>query len=107
MGAVRENAAAKGRPHLSFTFALATRSSRTHNAEHAESKGIVQKNAHNFSTRRRVALWKTNHPLVEIKSSSALLASDCRAAQLFGDLNAGVSINFLWHFLAQKFKVKL
>jgi hypothetical protein len=54
-----------------------------------------------------VALWKTNHPLVEIKSSSALLASDCRAAQLFGDLNAGVSINFLWHFLAQKFKVKL
>jgi hypothetical protein len=30
-----------------------------------------------------------------IKSSSALLASDCSAAQLFGNLNAGVSINFI------------
>jgi len=45
-----------------------------------------------------------NHPLGGIKSSSALLASDCRAAQLFGDLNAGVSINFVSkHFMAQKF----
>jgi hypothetical protein len=70
MGAVRENAAAKGRPHLSFTFALAILAPLAHTMRNMQRAKVLYKRM--LTIFQRGVEWLCGKPTIPLLKSSPL-----------------------------------